>query len=536
MSSMVEQSQPYGHELDSMDALKASVKARIGVDGDVKGDDLIHHMESVSADVKDLIASSFGPRGLNKLIADPSGDIIMTNDGKTIIKEVDVLHPVVTSMKDLAKSMDKACGDGTKGAVLFASSLIENASKLARSGLHPSTIIKGYQMALNKAYDILEFTTTTARSHEDIYSVIENASLSKGVEAEQAKMITDAVLKTVENLKELGGDTYVDLNDYVKVTKKVGGPDMNCVSGIVIDEEPERMDVTTHFRDAKILLLNYNTKFESKIINSQHNIHLDGIEGSMIFENSQLKRLKDLANKIVDTGADVVLCEGKVDPSIEGTLAKNDILLYRKLQLKDLEKVAKATGASILSIKDDILEDDLGNADEVKADKRCGEYFLTISVKDQPMSSIVIWEPFKYALEKVEEAVDDALNNAAFMMKNPVVVKGGGWIEFEIAQMLRKYATTVVGKEQLAIIEYAKALEEIPRTLARNMGMNVIDSMASMSGYYNRGIDARIDMSREVVPNNPPVYDSASIKKLSLIAATEATNNVLRIDKILLRR
>jgi len=264
MSSMVDQAPAPGNELESMEALKASVRARIGIDEDVKGDDLIHHMESVSADVKDLISSSFGPRGLNKLIANPSGDIIMTNDGKTIIKEVDVLHPVVTSMKSLAMSMDKTCGDGTKGAVLFASSLIENASKLAREGIHPSTIIRGYQLALNKAYDILEFTTINGRSHEDMHSVIENASLSKGVEAEQAKMITDAVLKTVENLKELGEDSYVDLNDYVKVIKKVGGPDMNCVSGIVLDEAPDNTSVTTHFRGAKVLILNYNTNLRAR--------------------------------------------------------------------------------------------------------------------------------------------------------------------------------------------------------------------------------------------------------------------------------
>ncbi|WP_406662345.1 TCP-1/cpn60 chaperonin family protein [Methanolobus sp. ZRKC3] len=536
MSSMVGQPQVSTHELDSMDALKASVRGRIGIDGDVKGDDLIYHMESVSADVKDLISSSFGPRGLNKLIANPSGDIIMTSDGKTIIKEVDVLHPVVTSMKELARSMDRACGDGTKGAVLLASSLIENAAKLASEGMHPSTIIKGYQLALNKAYDILEYSTKLASSHEAMHSVIENASLSKGVEISQAKMITDAVLQTVERLKELGKDEYIDLNEYVKVVKKVGGPDMNFISGIVLDEEPENLGVTTHFTEAKILILNYNTKFESKIINSQHNIHIDSLDMSVIFENEQVRVVRDFAKKIVDSGADVVLCEGKVDPMIEGTLAKNDILLYRKLKMKDLEKVSKATGASILSIKDDILPSELGCADEVKVDKKCGEYFLSISVKDQPMSSIVIWEPFKYGLNKVEEAVDDALNNAAFMLKNPVVVQGGGWIEFEIAQMLKKYASTVVGKEQLAIIEYANALEEIPRTLARNMGMNVIDSMASMGSYYNRGIDARIDMSREVVPNNPPVYDSASIKKLSMIAATEATNSVLRIDKILMRK
>jgi chaperonin GroEL (HSP60 family) len=459
----------------------------------------------------------------------------MTSDGKTIIEEIDVLHPVVTSLKELARSMDRACGDGTKTAVILAAALIENAARLADYGLHPTTIIKGYQLALNKAYEILEYESIQAVSEKDMHSVIENASLSKGVEPRQARMVTELVLRTLTNLKSRDDDR-IDLNEYVKVLKKVGGPSMECISGIVLDETPARDDMPRHFKDARVLILNYNVKFESKIINSQHNIKIDGFDNSMLLIREQARTVKSLAKKIIDSGADVVLCEGSVDESVEDSLAKQGILLFNKLKMKDLEMVSKATGASIISIKDDIVPENLGFADEVNVEKKCDEYFLFLSASEQPISTILIWEPFRYGLEKIEEAVDDALNNAAFLLKNPLVVKGGGNIEFVLAQMLRRYASTVEGKEQLAIIAYADSVEEIPRILSRNAGLNETDAMVKMLSYYNRGVDCRIDRLRKVVENNPPAYDSASIKKLSVIAATEAVNSLLRIDKILLKK
>ncbi|TGC10669.1 TCP-1/cpn60 chaperonin family protein [Methanolobus halotolerans] len=524
------------HALDNMDALRQSVRNRIGITGDVEKDELIYHMEHASIDIKDLFASSFGPRGMNKIIISPTDDIYMTSDGKTIIEEIDVLHPVVTSLKELAKSMDKVCGDGTKTAVILASSLVENAAKLVDYGLHPTTIIKGYQLALNKVYDILEYESTMATSEEDLRYVIENASLSKGIESGQAQMITDIVLKTFSKLKDLNDDGSIDLNEYIRVIKKVGGPAMECISGIILDETPARHDMPFHFKGAKILILNYNVKFESKIINSQRNIRIDGFDNSELIAQEQTRTVKALAQKIIDSGADIVLCEGDVNEYVEDSLAKHDILLFKKLKMMDIEMISKTTGANIISIRDDIIPDDLGFIDEVNVEKKNGEYFLFISVDDQPISTILIWEPFRYGLEKLEEAVDDALNNAAFLMKKPVVVKGGGGIEFVLSQMLRKYASTFEGKEQLAVIEYANALEEIPRILARNAGLNEVDAMIQMLNNYNRGIDCRIDYERKVVENNPPVYDSASIKKMSVIAATETTNNILRIDKILLKK
>lgn len=524
------------HSLDSMNALRQSVRNRIGIKNDVEEDELIYHMLHASRDIKDLFASSFGPRGLSKIIISPTNDVYLTSDGKTIIEQIDVLHPMVTSLKELAMSMDKVCGDGTKIAVILAASLLENAAKLVDYGLHPTTIIKGYQLALNKVYDILNYESIRIASDNDLHSVIANASLSKGVEPQQARIIADIVLKTLSKIRDIREDNSIDLNEYVKVIKKVGAPSIECISGIILDETPSRDDMPDHLENASILMLNGNVRFENKIINSQHNIKIDGFDNSALLLQGQMKAVKVLSQKIIDSGANVVLCEGNVDESVEDSLAKNGILLFKKLKIKDMEMIAKATGANSISIKDEIMPHDLGFAEEVKVDKRNDEHFLFLSVNEQPISTILIREPFRYGLEKLEEAVDDAINNAAFILKNPLVVKGGGDVEFVLSQMLRKYSSTVEGKEQLAVIEYANALEEIPRTLARNAGLNEVDAIAKMLNFYNRGIDCRIDLTQKVVANNPPVYDSSSIKQMAVIAATEAVSNMLRIDKIVLKK
>ncbi len=524
------------HALDNIDALRQSVNNRIGIREDVEEDELIYQMLQASHDIKDLFASSFGPRGLSKLIISPTDDVYLTTDGKTIIEEIDVLHPVVTSFKKLAMSMDRVCGDGTKTAVILASSLIENAAKLVDQGLHPTTIIKGYQLALSKVYDILDYETIRIYSDNDLHSVIENASLSKSIEPQQARIIADIVLNTLLNIRDIHAEDRIDLNDYVKVIKKVGAPSIECISGMILDEKPSRYDMPDHLKNANILMINGNLKFESKIINSQRNIRFDGFDNSTLLLEGQMKALKIMSQKLIDSGANLILCEGDVDESVEESLAKHGILLFKKLKIRDMEMISKATGANIISIKDDIIPHDVGFVDEVQVKKRNGEYFLFLSADKQPISTILIWEPFRYALEKVEEAVDDAINNAAFILKSPLVVKGGGDIEFVLSQMLRNYSSTVEGKEQLAVIEYANALEEIPRTLARNTGLNEVDAMTTMLNSYNKGIDCRIDLTRKIVANNPPVYDSANIKQMAVIAATEAVSNMLRIDQIVLKK
>lgn len=526
----------YGGELDNMATLRESVRKRVGIVGEVKEQELIDHLESVSIDIKELLCSSFGPSGLNKVIINYVGDIYLTSDGKTIIEEVDVLHPFVTSLKSIAKAMDRTTGDGTKTAMILATSMILKAVKLMREGIHPASIVKGYQMALNKAYEILEYESFPVISPEDTLSVVLNAALSKGLEYTKAKEIGDAVLEIITNLERTKIEECLDLEENVKILKKVGGPSFLKLTGVILDEKPAREDMPYHLTNAQVLVLNYETKFKSSILNAQHNIRMDTWETSHLFEEELKMHVREFANKIISTGANAVFSEGDVDPSVEEMLARKNILLFKKLKMKDLEKIARSTGSSVVSIKDEIVPHDLGMADEVRVEKKNGEYFAFVSVKNQPISTIVIWEPFIYGLEKVEEAIDDALNNAAFMLKDRMVVKGAGWIEFQIAQMLKQYASTISGKEQLAVIAYAQAIEEIPKILAENMGLNVIDTMVMMENYYNIGVDAKIDCLSKMTRNSSPVYDSAAVKKLAVISATDATISVLRIDKIIPRK
>ncbi|AKB76768.1 Heat shock protein 60 family chaperone GroEL [Methanosarcina horonobensis HB-1 = JCM 15518] len=219
-------------------------------------------------------------------------------------------------------------------------------------------------------------------------------------------------------------------------------------------------------------------------------------------------------------------------PYIETLLRDNNILAFKKLKTKDLEKLAEATDTTLMSPKDEIHPCDLGKADSIRVEKKNGENFVFVTVKEKAIATILIWEPVKYGLDKVEEAVDDALNNAAFLLKNRGIVNGGGAIEFELAHMVRLFASTQTGKRQMAVQAYAEALEKIPTILARNMGMNSIDAMAQMRNSYAKGVEARIDLSGKVTDKGKKVYDSATVKTLAIIAGTETARNVLRIDEI----
>lgn len=536
MNSMVNNIGQQQNNTDEMSQLMQNVYNKIGLKNDVEDKELIDHLERASVEIKELLSTSFGPWGLNKLITNHVGDVYLTNDGKTIIKEMDVLHPIVTSLNDLSKSMDRSCGDGTKTAVILASNLIINAIKLVRTGVHPTTIIKGYKIALNKVYELIEFNSITAKSYDETYAAILSASFAKGIELDQAKKLSTIVVDVIEHLTTISPDGYLDLEENVKIMKKVGGPDIVHLNGVILDETPARFDMPESVSNPNILILNYDLKVKSEFINSKRNISMDSIETAHMFNEENKKILDGFADKIINCNANVVFCEGDVDPQIESRLVKNNILMFKKLKNKDLESISKATGTQIMSIKDNLEPHYLGRANGVEVTKKCGEHFVFINVENQMISTILIWEPFKYALEKVEEAADDALNTAAFILKNKKLVTGGGGIEFVLSQMLKNYATTIKGKEQLAVIEYANALEEIPRILASNEGMNVIDSMVKMSNFYKKGLNPRIDTSRSVTENNPLVYDSASIKKLAVISATETATSVLRIDKILLKK
>ncbi|MDD3245293.1 MAG: TCP-1/cpn60 chaperonin family protein [Methanosarcina sp.] len=525
---------PNRESQDGMAKLARTIRDKILIDEPVKEEELIDQLERAAIEIDELLGSSLGPKGMNKIIVNPVGDIFVTSDGKVILKEMDVLHPIVTSLKKLAESMDKACGDGTKTAVIFASNLIKNAVRLIRTGVHPTIIIEGYELAMQKAYEMLQYSIKQA-SEEDIRTTIMCSATGKGIERQQAEAVTDIVLQVIKHLSEKQAGR-LDLNRNIKILKKKGGSEIVAIEGLIMDENPAREDMPKSFQDPAVLIINYDLKIKSGYLNPQHNLKMDSVQTSLLFEERKKQMCGEIARKIIDSGANVLFCEGDIDPYIETLLRDHEMLAFKKLKTKDLEKLSEATGTTLKVFQDEIRPCDLGKADSIRLEKKNGENFVFITVKEKAIATIMIWEPIKYGLDKVEEAVDDALNNAAFLMKNREIVNGGGAIEFELAHMVRLFAATQAGKKQLAVQAYAEALEKIPTILARNMGMNAIDAMAQMKNSYSRGIEARIDLSRKVTDQGPKVYDSATVKKLAIIAGTETAKNVLRIDEIVPKR
>lgn len=510
--------------------LAQTIREKILIDEPVAEEELLDQLEKAAMEIDELLGSSIGPKGMNKMVINPVGDVFVTSDGKIILKEIDVLHPIVTSLKKLAESMDKICGDGTKTSVIFTCNLIKNAVRLIREGVHPTVVVEGYELALQKTYEMFQYSIKQAEK-EDIRTAIMCSATGKGIERKQAEIITDIVLQVIKHLdnKQAAG---IDLNRNVKVMKKSGGPEITYLEGLILDENPAREDMPEAFENPTILLLNYELKFKSGYLNPQHNLRMDSVKTSFLYEERKMEMCRRIVQKIIDSGANVLFCEGDIDPYIETLLRDSNILAFKKLKIKDLEKLAKATGTTLMVQQDEIYPQNLGKANSIKVQRRNGENFVFVEVKEKAIATILIWEPVKYGLDKIEEAVDDALNNAAFLLKNKEIVNGGGAIEFELAHMVRLFAATQAGKKQLAILAYAEALERIPLILARNMGMNPIDAMAQMRNVYSRGIEAKIDLSREVTDKGPKVYDSAAIKKLAIIAGTETARNVLRIDQI----
>lgn len=331
---------------------------------------------------------------------------------------------------------------------------------------------------------------------------------------------------------------YLDLEKHVKILKKVGAPDVISFQGVILDETPAREDMPKYIKSPAVLLLRNDIKPTSGYVNPEHFVRIDNPETAFEFKDARKRAAYEYAEKIIESGANLIFCEGDVDFHIEEALAKKKILVYKRLKMPDMEYVSAATGAQFMKIHDSVedMNRSLGYANEVKVVKRRYEIFAYIEVTGQPVTSVLIHEPMKYGLGKIEEAADDALNNAALLVRNPYVVTGAGGTEYFLSRALRIYANTLAGKEQLAVSAFADAVEDIAKTLAANIGMDVTDAMIDLSSMQADGIDARLDVSRHVVSNNPAVYDCATIKKYALVAATETAMNILRVDEILLKR
>jgi len=487
--------------------------------------------------IAEIIQTSLGPRGMDKMLVDSLGDITITNDGATILKEIDVQHPAAKMMVEVAKATDSEVGDGTTSSVVLAGALLEKAESLIDDDIHPVIIAEGYKKASKKAMEFLsEITINVEPKDKEILEKIANTSMQTklvSIEAtDLARLAVDAVLAVIE---EKNGTFKVNL-DNIKIEKKAGGSvsDSELVSGIILDKEIIHSGMPRRVENAKIALINEaleikKTEFEAKLnISSPNQIK------SFMEEENQM--LKDMASKIKSTGANVVLCQKGIDDIIQHYLSKEKILAVRRIKESDMTKLAKATGGRIVGRVDDLNATELGLAENVE-EKRVEEdnWVFIEGCKNPKAISILIRGGTQRVIDEADRSMHDALMVVKDVIEKPKIVYGGGAPEAFIALKLRDWSKSLSGRDQLAVEKFADAMESIPLALARNAGMNPIDTITQLRSRQSKGGKfTGVDVINGTIADFEKlgIIEPVKVKEQIIKSATETANMILRIDNV----
>ena len=504
-----------------------------------KGRDAQHNNIAAARLVADLVRSSLGPRGLDKMLVDSLGDVTITNDGATILKEIDVQHPAAKMMVEISKTMDNEVGDGTTSSVVFGGALLEKAEELLKKDVHSSVVVEGYQAAAEKSLEMMDglASSVEATDEDSLLKVAKTSMQSKLISEDSdplSRLVVSAVVRIAE--KKEDGTYAVDLDD-VKVEKKSGGSisDTQLVSGIVLDKEVVHSGMPARIDDARIALLNAALEVEKTEMSSE--IRITDPTQMQMFLEEESRMLQSMVNKIHDAGANVLLCQKGIDDIAQHYLAKNGILAVRRVKESDMTKLAKATGGRVTTNIDDLQADDLGSAERVYQKKVESDKWVFVEGCKKPQSvTILIRGGSQRVVDEVDRSIHDALMVVRDVIEKPAIVSGGGSAEAYIAAQLKTWADTFDGREQLAIKKYAESLETIPLTIAENAGMDPIDTLASLrqshsQGLTSTGIDARNTKIADMTAID--VVEPVAVKEQIIKSATEAACMVLRIDDVI---
>ncbi|MDE1861394.1 MAG: TCP-1/cpn60 chaperonin family protein [Thaumarchaeota archaeon] len=488
--------------------------------------------------VAELVRTSLGPRGMDKMLVDSLGDVTITNDGATILKEIDVQHPAAKMMVEISKTVDTEVGDGTTSSVVFGGSLLAKAEELLEKDVHATVIIEGFQAASEKALSLLqELAKSVSPNEREVLLKVAKTSMESKLISEDSdmlsKLVVDAILQIVE--KEESGNK-VDL-DNIKVEKKAGGSIRNThlVKGIVLDKEVVHSGMPTKMEKAKIALLNSALEIEKTEMSAEIRI-TDPTQMQMFLEEEN-RMLKSMVDKIHEIGANVLICQKGIDDIAQHYLAKHGILSVRRVKESDMTKLAKATGGRISSNIDDMTSKDLGTADTVEQRKVETEKWVFVEGCKNPRAiTILIRGGSQRVVDEVDRSLHDALMVVKDVIEKPAVVAGGGAPEEFLASSLKDWADRFEGKEQLAIKKYAEALEVIPLTIAENAGMDPINTMVTLRAKHSQskkwtGIDAR--NTRVADMYSLDIIEPVAVKEQIIKSATEAACMILRIDDVI---
>ena len=503
-----------------------------------KGRDAQENNIAAAKLVAELVRTSLGPRGLDKMLVDSLGDVTITNDGATILKELDVQHPAAKMMVEISKTIDNEVGDGTTSSVVFAGALLDKASDLLKKDVHSSVIIEGYQQAASKTLEIMEQMSKKIKPDDkESLEQVSTTSMQSKLVSDDSDKLTPVVVDAVLAVASRDGDGYkVDL-DNLKVEKKSGGSiqDTRMIKGIVLDKEVVHSGMPTKVEKASIALLNTALEVEKTEVSAEIRI-TDPTQMQMFLEEEN-RMLKDLVDKVRDAGANVVICQKGIDDIAQHYLAKAGILAVRRVKESDMTKLAKATGGRVSTNVDDIAADDLGSASLVHQKKVESDKWVFVEGCKNPQSvSVLIRGGSQRVVDEVDRSIHDALMVVKDVIEEPSIVAGGGAPEAYVASRLKEWADTFDGREQLAIKRYAEALEVIPLTIAENAGMDPIDTMANLRAKQSQGkqwtgIDARNTKIADMLSIN--VVEPLAVKEQIIKSATETASMVLRIDDVI---
>jgi len=489
--------------------------------------------------VAEVVKSTLGPRGMDKMLVDSLGDVTVTNDGATVLDEIDVQNPAAKMIVEVAKAQDDEVGDGTTTAVILAGNMLKRAQDLLDDGVHATTIVAGYKKAADRAIEILESIGETIKLEDKVAlkKVAMTAMHSKGLGGAR-EHFADIAIEAVKQVAEKRGDSmYADV-DNIQLVKKEGKSllDTELVRGIIVDKEVVNPGMPKQVKNAKIALLDAALEIEKTEISAE--IRINDPTQMKAFLDEENRMMKQMVDKIKGSGANVVLCQKGIDDTTQHYLAKDGILAVRRIKKSDMEKLGRATGGKIITNLDDLKPADLGKAGNVEEQKIGDDKMVFIKdCKDPRSVSILIRAGLERLVDEAERALKDALSVVADVVHKPKVVTGGGAVEAELAKRLRDYATKVGGREQLAIEAFAETLEMVPKTLAENAGFDPIDIMVALRSAHEKkdGMNQGVDVMKGGVKDmkKQGVIEPLRVKEQAIRSATEAASMILRVDDVI---
>lgn len=498
-----------------------------------RGKDAQQNNISAAKAVGETVRTTLGPKGMDKMLVDSTGDIVITNDGVTILDEMEIEHPAAKMMVEVAKTQEDEVGDGTTTSVVLASELLKKAEELLEKDIHPTVITKGFKLAKEKALGILEDKAIGVKSNEHALKKVATTAMT-GKSAERASEHLSKI--SVDAVKMVKKGDEIDKNN-IKIEKKQGGSieDTELVKGVILDKEIVHSRMPRNKKDSKILLL--DSPLEVKETETDAKIQISSPEQLEGFLDKEEKMLKKMVDKIQESGANIVFCQKGIDDTAQHYLARKGIIASRRVKKSDMDKLARATGAKLVSDVNDINKEDLGYAELTEEKRISGEKMLFVKgCKDPKAVSILVRGGTEHVVDEAKRAVDDSIGGVVSAMESGKVIAGGGAAEQMVAIDLKKYAQKLSGREQLAVEAFADAMEIVPRTLAENGGLDPIDVLVKMrssheQGKNNYGVDV---FTGDTIDSwDKGVVEPLKIKTQAIKSAGEAAEMILRIDDVI---